>query len=129
MIQVRSDDPSVAPDLMALHALLSPEESAPELHIAGRIEIVQGEQERDEITDFPGAERGPLDAQLPHPLPHLGKVVPQRCAELVERPSLRDAPEVGPDLTAETVDRMTAGTALDAEHVGSGQSVLSRAVR
>ncbi len=71
-----SDGPDAAaraPDLVADRALLRREELAPVLAVARRVEVVERVQEGDEVPRLLRVERGPVDAELFHPLDIFGR--------------------------------------------------------
>ena len=111
---------------MADDAALLREELAPGLGIAGRVEVVQGEEESDQVRRLSGVQARAGDAQLLHPCRHPLQMVPQVGCEIVEGAGSRDAREVRSDLASDPVHRMTLRAPLGAEHPGAGHRVLTR---
>jgi hypothetical protein len=104
-----------------------PREEAPTLlDVPGRIEVVQGGEERDQIPGLAGVQPRARDPELAHPLRHPGQMVPQGGPQIVEAVRSRQAPEVRPDLTPDAVDGVTPGAALLSEDARPGERILGR---
>jgi len=124
-IEVRAHHPPGSANLVADDAFLLGEEPAALRSVAGRIEVVEGVEEAHEIARFARRELGPCDAELLHARRHARQVIPHHGGDIVERTRLDTPGEIGSDLGAHTVDRVTLGAALGAEDSRTRQRVLA----
>ena len=125
VIQIGSDDATHAAVGVAEDAALLHEELPARFGIAGRVEVVEGEEEPDQVRRLPLIQSWAVDAELLHPCRHALQVVPHVGGEIIEGVGPRDAREIGSDLAADAVYRVTLGAALGAEDLGAGQRILA----
>src|SRR5262245_56453510 len=95
-------------------------------HCPGGIEEVQRKELARDVTRLSRVELGTRNPELSHPRRHLGRVIPQRGSQVVERPRACRASEIGTNVAAHPVHGMALCATLGVEDLPANQRVLRR---